>query len=61
MIIPRPPDLERKISVRSSREDLIKRGVLKEVDENGHPIVYREPITEEDDTNATNGRIRNYL
>ena len=27
-------DLERKISVRTTREELIKRGVLKEVDDN---------------------------
>ena len=26
-------DLERKISLRTTREELIKRGVLKEVDE----------------------------
>ena len=27
-------DLERKISVRTTREELIKRGVLKDVDDN---------------------------
>lgn len=27
-------DLERQISLRTTREDLIKRGVLKEVDDN---------------------------
>ncbi len=38
-------ELERKISVRSSREDLVKRGVLKEVD------VY--PIITETETGET--------
>ena len=34
-------DLERKISVRSSREDLIKRGVL--TDFNGPPTIHEQP------------------
>ena len=40
-------ELERKISVRTTREELIERGVLKEIDENVQPATIKE---EEGDT-----------
>lgn len=36
--------LERKMSTRKSREELIKRGVLKEVDENGIQMKHNRSV-----------------
>ena len=48
-LVSRISDLERQISMRTSREDLIKRGLLKEIDENGQPIIPKEaPIAEDE-------------
>ena len=49
-------DLERKISVRTTREELIRRGVLKEVDENSQlPEVYTAGMPGLTNTSAANG------
>ena len=49
-------DLERQISVRSTREELIKRGVLKEVEETPPPVAPVPTIPEE----SENGRITSF-